>query len=78
VSSGNYKGSTSVADKPVIVGVTGFIVHTGIGDSGKSHEEPEVCDVLDSVKRDCFHRLGVASRGKGGLLVVLCERWGKG
>ena len=55
MSSGNYKGANSVADKPVIVGVTGITVLIGIGDFGKSDEELEVCDVLDLVKRDRFH-----------------------
>lgn len=78
VSPGNCKGSTSVADKPVIVGVIGIAVCTDIGDSSKLDEELEVCDVLDSIKWDCFRWLGVASGGKGGLLSVLHERWGKG
>lgn len=56
----------------------GIIVHIGIDDSGKSNEELEFCDVLDSVKQDHSRWLGVASGGKGGLFVLLCEWQGKG
>ena len=73
MSSDNCKGSTSVVDVLVIVGATGVTILTSIGDFGNSDEELEVCHVLDSVKRDCFCWLGVASGDKGGLLVVLRE-----
>jgi len=50
VSSGNCKGSTSVIDVLVIVGLNGVTILIGIGDSSNSDEEPEVFDVLDLVK----------------------------
>jgi len=75
VSSGNCGDSTSITNVRVIVVVTGVTVLTGIGNSGNLDEEPKVCDVLDSIKRDHFCRLGVASGGKGSLIAVLRERW---
>ena len=71
VSSGNCETFSSVTDVPEIVGVTGVSVLTEMGESSNLDEEPEVLDVLDSVKRDHFHLIGVASGGKGGFLSVL-------
>lgn len=73
VSSSNCETSSSVTDVPEIFGVTGVLVLTGMSDYGNLDEERGVLDVLDSVKWYCFDRIGVASGGKGGLLVVLCE-----
>ena len=78
MSLGNYETSSSETDVPEIVGLTGVSVLTKIDDLGNSDEELGVLDVLDSVKRDRFDWIGVASGGKGGLLIVLCEWRGKG
>ena len=74
MSSSNFETYSSETDGKEIVGVTRVYVLTEIDDSGNSDEELGVIDVLDSVKRDSFARIGVNSGGKGGLLVVLRER----
>ena len=73
MSSGNCETYSSGTDVPEIVGVTGVSILTKIDDSGNSDEELGVLNILDSVKRDRFVRIGVASGGKGGFLVVLRE-----
>ena len=73
MSSCHYGTSSVEARIPEMVGVTGVSVLTEIDDSGNSDEELGVLDVLDSVKRDRFNRIGVALGRKGGLLVVLHE-----
>ena len=73
MSSSNCETSSSGMDVPEIAGVTEVSVLTRIDDSGTSYEELGVLDVLDSVKRDHFVRIGVASGGKGRLLTILCK-----
>ena len=71
MSSGNCETFPSETNVPEMVRVTRVSVLIEMDDSGNSDEEPGVLDVLDSVKRDHFDRIGVASGGKGSLLVVL-------
>ena len=78
MSLGNCETSYSRTDVPKIVGVTRVFVLTEIDYSGNSDEEVGVLDVLDSVKRDHFARIGVALGGKGNFLTVLYKRWGMG
>lgn len=73
MSLGNCETYSSGMDVPKIAGVIGVSVLTEIDDSSNSDEELGVLDVLDSVKRDRFSRIGVASGGKVGLLTVLRE-----
>ena len=77
MSSGNCETSSSGTDVPKIVGVTRVSVHTEIDDSGNSDEELGVLDVLDSIKRDRFIQIGVASRGKGSFITVVHKLWDK-
>ena len=73
MSSGNCETYSSEMDVPEMVGVTGVSVLTEIDDSGNSNELLGVLDVLELVKRDRFSRIGVASRGEGSLLAIVCE-----
>jgi len=73
MSSGNCEISPSEMDVPKMVGVTGVSVLAEIDDSGNLDEELVVLDVQDSVKRDCFDRIGIASGSKGGFLAILYE-----
>lgn len=78
MSLGNCETSSSETDVPEMVGVTRVLVLIEIDDLGNPDEELGVLDVLDSVKQDRFDWIGVASCGKGSLLIPLCKWQGKG
>lgn len=73
MSSGDSETSSLETDVPKMVGVTRVSVLTQIDDSRNSTEQLGVLDILDSVRRDRFDRIGVASSGNGNLLTVLRE-----
>lgn len=78
MSSGNCETYPSKMNVPEMVGVIGVSVLTEINDSSNSDEELGFLDVLDSVRRDCFDRIGEDSGGKEGFLTTLHEKQGKG
>jgi len=57
MSSGNCETSSLKVNVPEIIGVT------GVSDDVET-KVPNNPDELDSIKRDCFVRIGYASRGK--------------